>query len=110
MVFELMDKNLYQLMKERDKPFSEQFVRKFMFKLLKALHHMHKNGIFHRDIKPENIMVKDEQVKLIDFGSCRGIYSKLPYTEYIATRWYRPPEVLLSDGFYNHKVILIKSQ
>ena len=37
---------------------------------------MHKNGIFHRDIKPENILIKDEKVKLIDFGSCRGIYSK----------------------------------
>ena len=62
--------------------------------------------VIHRDLKPENIMVKDDQVKLIDFGSCRGIYSKLPYTEYIATRWYRPPECLLSDGFYNHKVRL----
>ena len=47
-----------------------------MFQLIKAIHHMHKNGIFHRDIKPENIMLKDEQVKLIDFGSCRGVYSK----------------------------------
>ena len=47
-------------MRERDKPFSETFVKKFMFQLLKAIHHMHKNGIFHRDIKPENIMVKED--------------------------------------------------
>jgi len=38
-----------------------------MFKLLKAIYHMHKNGIFHRDIKPENILLDDEEVKLIDF-------------------------------------------
>jgi len=75
-----------------------------MFKVLKALHHTHKNGIFHRDIKPENILIKDDTVKLIDFGSCRGIFSKLPYTEYISTRWYRPPECLLTDGYYNYKM------
>jgi len=75
-----------------------------MFKVLKALHHTHKNGIFHRDIKPENILIKDDTVKLIDFGSCRGIFSKLPYTEYISTRWYRPPECLLTHGYYNNKV------
>ena len=99
-----MDKNLFQVMKERDKPFGEAYVKKFIYQLLKALHHIHKNGIFHRDIKPENILIKDDNVKLIDFGSCRGIYSKQPYTEYISTRWYRPPECLLSNGFYNYKV------
>ena len=69
---------------------------------------MHKTGIFHRDIKPENIMLKDDRLKLIDFGSCRGIYSKQPYTEYIATRWYRPPECLLSEGFYSSKVKFLR--
>jgi renal tumor antigen len=37
---------------------------------------MHRNGIFHRDIKPENILLMEDHVKLADFGSCRGIYSK----------------------------------
>ena len=63
---------------------------------MKAIDHMHRNGIFHRDIKPENILLMEDQVKLADFGSCRGIYSKQPYTEYISTRWYRAPECLLS--------------
>ena len=40
-------------------------------------------------------------LKLADFGSCRGIYSKQPYTEYISTRWYRAPECLLTDGYYS---------
>ncbi len=51
-----------------------------------------------RDIKPENILIMDDCLKLADFGSCRGIYSKQPYTEYISTRWYRAPECLLTDG------------
>ena len=42
---------------------------------MKSIDHMHKNGIFHRDIKPENILIKDDQIKLADFGSCRGIQS-----------------------------------
>lgn len=49
-------------------------------------------------------MVKDDVVKLADFGSCRSVYSKQPYTEYISTRWYRAPECLLTDGYYTHKM------
>ena len=72
---------------------------------------MHKKGIFHRDIKPENILIESTSeigrgLKLADFGSCRGIYSKQPYTEYISTRWYRAPECLLTDGFYGPEMDL----
>lgn len=85
---------------------------------------MHRNGIFHRDIKPysfysnsdrENILLCDDTIKLADFGSCRGVYSKPPLTvsieqsnallqEYISTRWYRAPECLLTDGYYGYKM------
>uniref|UniRef100_A0A8C5KC70 MOK protein kinase n=1 Tax=Jaculus jaculus TaxID=51337 RepID=A0A8C5KC70_JACJA len=64
------------------------------------------NGIFHRDVKPENILIKQDVLKLGDFGSCRSVYSKQPYTEYISTRWYRAPECLLTDGFYTYKMDL----
>jgi len=67
---------------------------------------MHKKGIFHRDIKPENILLLGEHIKLADFGSCKGIFSEHPYTEYISTRWYRAPECLLTDGYYSSKMDL----
>lgn len=78
---------------------------------MKSLDHMHKKGIFHRDIKPENILIESTSdqgrgLKLADFGSCRGIYSKQPYTEYISTRWYRAPECLLTDGYYGPEMDL----
>lgn len=74
------------------------------YQLLKALKHMHNNAVFHRDVKPENILLKDNRLKLADFGSCRGINSKQPFTEYISTRWYRAPECLLTDGYYSYKM------
>jgi len=104
LVFELMDMNIYELIRGRKNYLSERRVKIYMYQLLKAMAHMHKNGIFHRDIKPENILIRDEKLKVADFGSCRGIYSKAPYTEYISTRWYRAPECLLTDGYYDYRM------
>lgn len=102
-----MDQNLYESIKGRKTYIPEIKVKVQMYQLLKALDYMHKNGIFHRDIKPENILIKDDFLKLADLGSCKSIYSNPPFTEYISTRWYRAPECLLTDGYYNYKVIYI---
>ena len=50
------------------------------------------------------ILIKENQIKLADFGSCRGIHAKQPFTEYIATRWYRAPEVILSWKQYSNAI------
>ncbi|XP_070449416.1 MAPK/MAK/MRK overlapping kinase isoform X9 [Equus przewalskii] len=90
----------------RRHPLSEKKIMRYMYQLCTSLDHMHRNGIFHRDVKPENILIKQDVLKLGDFGSCRSVYSKQPYTEYISTRWYRAPECLLTDGFYTYKMDL----
>lgn len=95
---------MYEWIRGRKTHLPEPKIKHYMYQLLKSLEHMHANGIFHRDIKPENVLLAEENLKLADFGSCRGIHSKQPYTEYISTRWYRSPECLLTDGYYNYKM------
>ncbi|VDM38666.1 unnamed protein product [Toxocara canis] len=86
-VFEYMQENLYELMKDRQ-----------------GLAYMHKNGFFHRDMKPENIMCNGtELVKIADFGLAREIRSRPPFTDYVSTR-YRAPEILLRSTSYNSPI------
>ena len=67
-VFEFLDMNVYQLMKERKKLFPENIIRNIMFQSLQALSYMHKQNYFHRDLKPENLLVYHDTVKIADFG------------------------------------------
>ena len=56
----------------------------------------------HRDIKPENILINEKlQVKIADFGFSRICNDSNPLTDYISTRWYRAPELLLRFPFYD---------
>ncbi|KAI4354236.1 hypothetical protein L6164_003122 [Bauhinia variegata] len=103
-IFEYMDYNLYQLIKEREKPFSEEEIRCFMTQVLQGLSHMHKKGFFHRDLKPENLLVTNDVLKIADFGLAREVSSMPPYTQYVSTRWYRAPEVLLQTPYYTPAV------
>uniref|UniRef100_A0A3Q4APE0 non-specific serine/threonine protein kinase n=1 Tax=Mola mola TaxID=94237 RepID=A0A3Q4APE0_MOLML len=107
-VFEYMKENLYQLMKDREnKMFSENEIRNIIFQVLTGLVFVHKHGFFHRDMKPENLLcMGPELVKIADFGLAREIRSKPPYTDYVSTRWYRAPEVLLRSTTYSAPIDL----
>ncbi|CAF1991812.1 unnamed protein product, partial [Brassica napus] len=103
-VFEYMECNLYQLMKDRPKLFAESDIRNWCFQVFQGLCYMHQRGYFHRDLKPENLLVSKDVIKIADLGLAREINSSPPYTEYVSTRWYRAPEVLLRSYVYTSKV------
>lgn len=79
-------------------------VRGLLYQLIKAITFMHSRKIIYRDIKPENLLVEDDgRLKLCDFGFAR--YHLSPeevLTDYVATRWYRAPELLLGPPFRRH--------
>jgi mitogen-activated protein kinase 15 len=78
----------------------------------RALFFLHSAEVIHRDIKPANICLnQDCTTKLIDFGSSRTLADaktkkedRVAMTDYIATRWYRAPEILLGCPYYDKAV------
>jgi renal tumor antigen len=106
LICELLQQNLHEFLSQPRKRLPEPAALSLTYQLLRALSHMHSRGMFHRDIKPENCMVDPRtlELKLIDFGSTAVVRRSVPLTEYIVTRWYRPPECLLTSGSYGPRI------
>lgn len=82
-----------------------------MYQILRALKYVHSAGILHRDLKPANIGVNEDcSLRILDFGSARSKRTKqTKLTGYVATRWYRAPEIILNWKHYTkgrHKNVL----
>ncbi|KAF7205012.1 cyclin-dependent kinase-like 5 isoform X1 [Nothobranchius furzeri] len=102
LVFEYVEKNMLELLEELPTGVPTDKVRSYIFQLIKAIHWCHKHDIVHRDIKPENLLISsDDVLKLCDFGFARNLSegTDANYTEYVATRWYRSPELLLGAPY-----------
>ncbi|RLN95933.1 hypothetical protein BBJ28_00022537, partial [Nothophytophthora sp. Chile5] len=80
---------------------SDDHVQYFLYQMLVAIHYIHSAEVLHRDLKPSNILVNSDcDLKLCDFGLARGIQGMdSGLTEYVVTRWYRAPELLLSSKY-----------
>lgn len=103
-VFEYLDQNVYQVIKDRTTDLPESQVKSIIYQTLEGLAYMHKHGFFHRDLKPENLLASGDIVKIADFGLAREIRSRPPFTDYVSTRWYRAPEILLRSTSYNSPI------
>uniref|UniRef100_A0A8C1I925 Mitogen-activated protein kinase 15 n=1 Tax=Cyprinus carpio TaxID=7962 RepID=A0A8C1I925_CYPCA len=110
LVFEFMDTDLHAVIKKGSllKDIHKRYV---MYQLLKATKYLHSGNVIHRDQKPSNILLdSDCFVKLCDFGLARSLYQiqedavNPALTEYVATRWYRAPEILLGSSRYTKGV------
>lgn len=103
MVFEYADNlNIFEAIQQRREPPSQNTIKQWTKEILEALAYVHESGYFHRDIKPENVLLHGNKIKIADFGLARAVSTSLdgPYTEYVSTRWYRAPEVLLRSPTY----------
>ncbi|KAI5713603.1 hypothetical protein M8J76_002039 [Diaphorina citri] len=103
LVFPLMELNLEEYIRTTDN-ISEKRAKEILYQIVNGLHHLHSYKVFHRDIKPENILIRGDLVVVGDLGSLQFIKSKGLHTEYIATRWYRSPECLLTEGYYSFEL------
>ncbi|KAI5082010.1 hypothetical protein GOP47_0001753 [Adiantum capillus-veneris] len=102
-VFELMEADLHQVIKAND-DLTQDHYQFFLYQLLRALKFIHTANVFHRDLKPKNVLANSDcKLKLCDFGLARvafsGSSSAIFWTDYVATRWYRAPE--LCGSFYS---------
>ncbi|XP_054461930.1 mitogen-activated protein kinase 15 [Anoplopoma fimbria] len=110
LIFEYMDTDLHAVIKKGTllKDIHKRYV---MYQLLKAIKYLHSGNVIHRDQKPSNVLLDtDCVVKLCDFGLARSLNQiqedsgNPALTEYVATRWYRAPEILLGSSRYTKGV------
>ncbi|CAF0926491.1 unnamed protein product [Adineta steineri] len=103
LVFEYIESDMLQVLQEHPDGLPLEEVRHLSLQLFNAIHWCHKHDIIHRDIKPENLLIsKDSILKLCDFGFARFCNTQTSadyYTNYVATRWYRSPELLIGSAY-----------
>ena len=107
LTFEYMETDLHAVIRANIlEDIHKQYI---MYQLLKTLKYMHSAEILHRDMKPSNILLNSEcHMKVADFGLARSITAieneKTILTDYVATRWYRAPEILVGSNKYSKGV------
>jgi serine/threonine protein kinase len=104
-ITELMETDLSSIIKS-PQPLSDEHCQFFMYQILRGMKYMHSACILHRDLKPRNLLVNSDcDLKICDFGLARAALDwniRMPdMTDYVATRWYRAPEVILAFKKYS---------
>ena len=104
-VMEKMDSDLQKIIASKQE-LSDEHYQFILYQMLRALYFLHSANIIHRDFKPSNVLINEDcTVKLCDFGMSRGIKEENALlTEYVVTRYYRAPEVMLSSHHYTKKI------
>ncbi|RLN50553.1 hypothetical protein BBJ29_004801 [Phytophthora kernoviae] len=105
-VSQLMATDLHRVIYSRH-ALSDEHIAFFMYQMLCAMKYVHSANVIHRDLKPSNVLVNANcELKICDFGLARGVFpeEELELTEYVVTRWYRAPEIMLGCMKYTREV------
>ncbi|KAK0560224.1 mitogen activated protein kinase [Tilletia horrida] len=110
LIQELMETDLHRVI--RTQQLSDDHCQYFCYQILRALKAMHSADVIHRDIKPSNLLLNANcDLKVCDFGLARSVLTAEPngsdlgfMTEYVATRWYRAPEIMLTFKQYTKAI------
>uniref|UniRef100_A0A3Q4BAM6 mitogen-activated protein kinase n=1 Tax=Mola mola TaxID=94237 RepID=A0A3Q4BAM6_MOLML len=104
LAFDFVEQTLLDDLEKKPNGLGLNTSRLYLYQILRAAAFCHQQQIIHRDIKPENVLISQGSVvKLCDFGFARTMTSPAQegvYTEYVATRWYRAPELQVGDTKY----------
>lgn len=99
-VYELMDTDLHQIIRS-NQLLTEDHCQYFLYQILRGLKYIHSANVLHRDLKPTNLLLNANcDLKIADFGLARTLSESDFMTEYVVTRWYRAPELLLNCSAY----------
>eukprot|EP00058_Branchiostoma_floridae_P005212 XP_002590700.1 hypothetical protein BRAFLDRAFT_60037 [Branchiostoma floridae] len=103
----LMETDLYKLLKTQQ--LSNDHVCYFLYQILRGLKYIHSANVLHRDLKPSNLLLNTTcDLKICDFGLARVADPEHDHTgfltEYVATRWYRAPEIMLNSKGYTKSI------
>ena len=108
-VLDLMESDLHHII-HSVQPLSDDHVKFLLYQVARGLKYIHSAKILHRDLKPSNLLInRNCELKIGDFGMARGLSSTQEehvtfMTEYVATRWYRAPELMLSLNEYTSAI------
>jgi cyclin-dependent kinase-like len=106
LVFEYVERTILEDLERNPDGMDPIETKKCLWQLLRSIDYCHAHNIIHRDIKPENLLISRNGIlKLCDFGFARTLAGPgARYTDYVATRWYRGPELLTGDTQYGKPV------
>lgn len=102
LIFEYFERNLLNLIEKHEHGLEPSLIAALFYKIIKCLQYLHSKNIIHRDVKPENILLSADHsvLKICDFGFARFLPdADYDLTEYVATRWYRSPELLVGEPY-----------
>jgi serine/threonine protein kinase len=101
-----METDLHRIIYSKQ-PLTIDHIQYFLYQIIRGLKYIHSAGVIHRALKPSNLLVKSNcALKICDFGLSRGVEDEQSgdLTEYVVTRWYRAPEIMLACQDYTKAI------